>query len=68
MTRIRNLWHQHPNLISWLLLAIGMVAVVAVAARHVGFTVSQWGALIGATILLAGLSVWIISWEDDEEQ
>jgi hypothetical protein len=42
-----------------------MVAVLLVTARDVGFTTGQWAALLGATIALAGLCVWIISWESD---
>jgi hypothetical protein len=68
MTKIRKLWNDHPNLVSWLVLAVGMVIIVVIAARNVGFTPSQWAALIGATIGLAGLCVWIISWEDGEDE
>jgi len=64
MTRLRKLGHDHPNLLSWLVLAVGMVVIVIIAARNVGFTPGQWAALIVATIALAGLCVWIISWED----
>lgn len=67
MTQLRNLWNRHPNLVSWFGLAVGMVAIVAVAARNVGFQAGQWAALIAATIALAGLCVWIISWEDGDE-
>jgi hypothetical protein len=68
MTQLRKLWHDHPNLVSWFFLAAGMVIIVAIAARSVGFTTSQWAALIAATIALAGLCVWIISWEDGEDE
>jgi hypothetical protein len=68
MTQLRKLWHDHPNLVSWLILAVGMVIIVVIAARNVGFTTSQWAALIAATIALAGLCVWIISWEDGEDE
>lgn len=64
MSWFRKLWDTHPNLVSWLLLAVGMVAIVVVAARNVGFQAGQWAALIAATVALAGLCVWIISWED----
>ena len=67
MTRIRKIWQAHPNLVSWLALAVGMVIIVVIAARNVGFTAGQWTALIGATIALAGLCVWIISWEDGDD-
>jgi hypothetical protein len=68
MNQIRRAWNAHPNLISWLALAIGMVVIVLLAARDVGFSPSQWAALILATIALAGLCVWIISWEDDKPE
>ncbi len=68
MNQLRKLWDVHPNLLSWLLLAIGMVIIVVIAARDVGFQPTQWAALIGATIGLAGLCVWIISWEDDKNE
>jgi K+ transporter len=68
MNSIRKAWNTHPNLISWLVLAIGMVVIVLIAARNVGFSAGQWAALILATIGLAGLCVWIVSWEDDESE
>jgi hypothetical protein len=68
MTQLRKLWNDHPNLVSWLVLAVGMVIIVYFAARHVGFQSGQWAALIAATVGLAGLCVWIISWEDRESQ
>lgn len=63
----KRLWDRHPNLVSWAILALGMVIILVWSARHVGFTARQWAALIAATVILAGLSVWIISWEEDEE-
>ncbi len=68
MTKLRKAWEAHPNLISWALLAVGMVIVVVIAARDVGFQPGQWVALIAATIGLAGLCVWIISWEEGDEK
>jgi len=68
MNPIRKAWNTHPNLISWLVLAIGMVVIVLIAARNVGFNAGQWAALILATIGLAGLCVWIVSWEDDKSE
>ena len=68
MSQLRKLWHNHPNLLSWLILAVGMVIIVVIAARNVGFTAGQWAALVAATIALAGLCVWIISWEDGDEE
>jgi hypothetical protein len=68
MAQLRKLWNSHPNLVSWFVLALGMVLIVILAARQVGFTASQWGAVIVATIALAGLCVWIISWDDHEPE
>lgn len=65
---MRKLWNKHPNLVSWIALAIGMVVIVIIAARNVGFLPGQWAAVIVATIVLAGLCVWIISWEDSPNE
>jgi hypothetical protein len=59
--------NRHPQLAAWFVLAAGMVAILAWTAKDVGFTAGQWVALVIATILLAGLCVWIIGWDKDEE-
>ncbi|MFZ2361144.1 MAG: hypothetical protein WA040_17520 [Anaerolineae bacterium] len=66
MKTLQQMYDKHPNLMLWAGLALGMVAILLVAARNVGFTVSQWAALLAATVALAGLCVWIISWESDQ--
>lgn len=66
MTRWLDWIKTHPRLSAWAVLAAGMVAIVAFEARDVGLLVHQWIALIVATVLVAGLCVWIIGWEDDE--
>ena len=66
MKTLQTLYNKHPNLILWAALAVGMVIVLLVAARNVGFTAPQWAALVAATVALAGLCVWIISWEDGD--
>jgi hypothetical protein len=63
MTFIRDFATRHPRLVSWAVLAIGMVAMLLWAARDVGLLAGQMAALVVATILLAGLCVWIIGWE-----
>lgn len=63
MNFIKRFWNEYPVLSNWVFLAIGMVIILYFSARHVGFLASQWAALIGATIILAGLCAWIISWE-----
>ena len=52
---------------AWLALGLGMVAIISYEARDVGLLPGQWAALIIATVAVAGLCIWIISWEDDDE-
>lgn len=68
MDALKKFAGDHPQLTSWMVLAIGMVLILIWSARDVGFTGSQWTALIITTILLAGACVWIIGWEDDEDE
>ncbi|MGC9469776.1 MAG: hypothetical protein ACP5HS_14360 [Anaerolineae bacterium] len=67
MEKIKQFVNEHPQWTSWIVLAIGMVAILVWSARDVGLLPGQWAALIIATILVAGLAVWIIGWEDEEE-
>jgi hypothetical protein len=53
----------HPNLVAWVFLAVAMVAMVLYAGKDVGFLPLQTLALVVATVVLAGLCVWIINWE-----
>lgn len=69
MDSLRNLpgmtWIvRHPRLTAWFVLSLGMVILLLIEARDVGLTATNWLALIIATVLVAGLCVWIISWED----
>jgi len=64
MSSLKQFASQHPRLAAWLVLAIGMVAILVWSARDVGLLPGQWAALIVATIGLAGLCVWIIGWEE----
>jgi hypothetical protein len=57
----------HPRLTAWIVLGVGMNAMVIYEARSVGLLLGQWLALVIATSLVAGLCVWIIGWEDDED-
>jgi len=68
MDAIKNFAGKHPQITSWVVLAIGMVIILVWSARDVGFTAGQWAALVITTILLAGACVWIIGWEDDDEE
>jgi hypothetical protein len=62
---MRERIERHPNLATWLALAVGMLLVLAWSARDVALAPTQWLWLAVATVLLAGLCAWIISWEAD---
>ena len=62
-------WFKQNQTISmWLVLAIGMIAILTYEARDVGLEPSQWFWLIVITAGVAGLCIWIITWGDDEEE
>ncbi len=65
--KLKAFAEKHPRLAAWILLAIGMVIILIIAARDVGLLWNQWLFLILATIGLAGLCVWIISWESEDD-
>lgn len=67
MLQLKNFTGQHPRLTAWAALAIGMVVILLWSAKDVGLLATQLLALVVATILLAGLCVWIIGWEDDAD-
>jgi len=67
MSAIKTFFSDHPRLLAWLVLAVGMVAILIWAAKDVGLLAGQWAALIVSTVLLAGLCVWIIGWEDGDD-
>jgi len=57
----------HPRLSMWIVLAIGMVAILLPESLKVNMEWYQRGVLVIATVLTAGACVWIISWEDEDE-
>ncbi len=57
----------HPRLAAWIVLSLGMIILLVIAAREVGLAAGQWVALIVACILVAGACIWIVSWEDKDE-
>jgi hypothetical protein len=63
MEKLKNFYQNHPIISQWIILAVGMVIILIVAAKDQGFNLKQWLALISATVILAGLCVWIINWE-----
>ena len=58
---------RHPRLAAWIVLAAGMVVILAIEARDVGLAPGQWLALVVATVLVAGACIWIVSWEDEDD-
>ncbi len=67
MNALKSFASQHPRLTTWIVLAIGMVIILLWASKDVGLLPTQLAALVVATVALAGLCVWIIGWEDDDE-
>ncbi|MBI2909165.1 MAG: hypothetical protein HYX92_16085 [Chloroflexi bacterium] len=63
MAILRAFLDNHPRIAAFGGLATGMVIVLFVLARDVALAPSQWAAIVGATIVLAGLCVWIIHWD-----
>lgn len=63
IVRLIETW---PRVSAWIVLSVGCVALLVIEARDVGLTVGNWIALIVATVIVAALCIWIISWDDDE--
>ena len=55
----------HPQLAAWFVLAVGMVSILLCSAKDVGLLPGQMLALVVATVLVAGLCIWIIGWEEE---
>jgi hypothetical protein len=56
-----------PRLAAWIVLSVGIVVLLMIEARDVGLLIGQWVALIVASVLVAGLCIWIVTWEDSDE-
>jgi hypothetical protein len=56
-----------PRLAAWIFLSLGIVILLIIEARDVGLLITQWIALIVASVLVAGLCIWIVTWEDNDE-
>lgn len=63
LDRVQAAYQAHPLLVTWLVLAIGMVAILLWASRDVELLFHQRLILVLATVGLAGLCAWIIGWE-----
>lgn len=67
MTALKSLFSNHPRLAFWLVLSLGMVAILVYTARDVGLLASQWFWLIVITVAVAGLCIRIIGWDDEDD-
>jgi len=56
-----------PRLSAWIVLSLGIVILLLIEARDVGLLIGQWAALIVASVLVAGLCIWIVTFEDSED-
>ena len=63
MSSLRDFVRRHPQMSAFLGLAVAMVAMLLYAAKDVSLLPTQMATLVAATIVLAGLCVWIIGWE-----
>jgi hypothetical protein len=60
-----NIFDTYPRISAWVILSAGIIILLLIEARDVGLTVGNWIALIIVSIIVAGLSIWIVSWEDE---
>jgi len=67
LSTLKEIVGRHPQMAAWFVLAVGMVAILLWSAKDVGLLPGQMFALVVATILVAGLCIWIIGWEEGEE-
>jgi len=64
---VLHLLDTYPRVSAWVVLSVGIVALLIYEARDVGLSAGNWAALIIASVIVAGLCIWIVSWEDDDE-
>ncbi len=63
MARIRGFFAEHPRLVIWVILSVGMSLILAFTARDAELAPQQFAALWAMTLALAGLTSWIVFWE-----
>jgi hypothetical protein len=61
-----NIIDHYPRLSAWVVLSAGVLGLLFYEARDVGLTTRNWIALGVASIVVSGLCIWIVSWEDEE--
>jgi cytochrome c biogenesis factor len=67
LARIRAYIEAHPDISTWIGLAAVFLAILAWSARDMDLTTRAWSVLAVATVSVAGLCAWIISWEAGDE-
>jgi hypothetical protein len=67
MQGMKNWILRHPNLVAWIVLALGMNVILIFEARDVGLQPTQWFWLVLITTLVAGACIWIVSWGDQDD-
>ncbi len=65
--KVLGVAERYPRLTAWAVLSVVCVALLIYEGRDVGLTVGNWLALIVATVLVSGLCIWIVSWDDEDE-
>ncbi len=68
MQAIKDWVLRHSSLAAWIVLAVGMNAILLYEARDVGLLPMQWFWLILITTLVAGACIWIINWGDGDDE
>lgn len=63
---LKEFVNNHFQWVAWAVLALGMVLILLWAARDVALSAGQMLTLAAITVLFAGLCVWIIGWESQE--
>lgn len=58
---------RYPRISAWGVLSAGIIILLVREAQDQGLTTGNWIALIVASILVSGLCIWIVSWEDEED-
>ncbi len=65
---ILSLVDRYPRILAWVVLSVGIIALLVYEARDIDLTATNWLALVIASIAVSGLCIWIVSWEDEDEQ
>ncbi len=67
LARLVDSARRRPRLSAWLVLSTAICTFIAIEGRQVVLAVGQWLTLFLASILVAGVCVWIVSGDDQAE-